>query len=256
MSDAKKVSTANAFSLPLEPLNQRVREKLHHADMSLKCLQAAQLMWDKLLTVDEQHRLGGDLVAAYEKYHGPVRIYLQVRKVWFIRAIIEVARGVDLLSETDYRWLDREISKVDPLLSVSRRAARRPITSERDPEDIIAQECPLHKLLLVQGKGAHCLYWKDEQVLGPWSKNLKIWELLWELARHAKTGQAVAWDQLSTCNTDAIVDRRARLKKFIPGELNLLIKPTGDAGNYRLTLDPTHIYLLTIRPDQLPPVSD
>lgn len=162
MADTPHVDRNRSFAPPLTPLPESTRRILSEMRLLLGPIVSAQRVWDQLLDGQEREKLGNDLVAAYEQFRGTVGIWLSLHPVWFPRAVIHLARGIGFLSESNYRWLEREISSADPTLSDSNRAAPRPEDSDDDPGDRIEQARHKHQLLLVGGNGHHRLYWEGK----------------------------------------------------------------------------------------------
>jgi hypothetical protein len=226
----------------------KVTAKLQEAFHRVQHAETALLVWEKVLTEEERAPLGRDFQSCWKKYRGTVQIWMAVYKVSQARAIIELARKTDQMSEMDYRWLDGEISKVDPMLPPAKRRAKRPRTDREDPEERLLEAISSHQLVLVRGNGRHLAYWKRKKIQAGWDPCARIWELFWQLAESAhRTGGEVSWDQLTDCqNEKQIIHRRSRLKKMIPVDLNDLIKPGSEPRTYKLKMDANQIELIEL----------
>ena len=117
---------------------------------------------------------------------------------------------------------------------------RRPF----EPEELIEQKRQSHALVLVMGRGSRAVYWRDDLVAQDWSVHATPWDLLCVLAEQSKTGQGVDWVLWrDRHDRGPLKDRRYRLKKLIPADLNQKIKSAGQ-GTYQLDLRPEEICLL------------
>lgn len=228
----------------------RVEFKMRETYRRVQNRATFRIVWDRILTDAERSRLGGTVDACYEKYGGTAGLWMALHPVSVLRAIIQVALRTHQLSKMDYRWLDAEISKVDPLLPAPWRAAPRPGRADDDPDEIVDRARLSHRLVMVQGNGFRRLFWDGERVPVDWGRNTLLWELMWQLALKGKLGGSVAWDELTNSTSGRfIVRRRSRLKKVIPPDLNKLIK-TGEAGYYKLMIDRFQVKLIELRPNE------
>lgn len=92
----------------LLPSDPKVRGALEEALSRISPSGSALHLWERVFTDADRQRLGGDVEAAYCKY-GTTGMWAQLNGVTPLRAILDVAHAINLLSETDYRWLLREI---------------------------------------------------------------------------------------------------------------------------------------------------
>lgn len=96
---------------PLQlPSDPQVRSALDEALSRISPPGSALHLWERVFTDGDRERLGGDVEAAFRKYGTP-GMWMQLHGATPLRAIIDVAYGINLLSETDYRWLLREIGE-------------------------------------------------------------------------------------------------------------------------------------------------
>jgi hypothetical protein len=95
----------------LLPSDPKVRGALEEAFSRISPSGSAILLWERVFTDADRQRLGGDVEAAFRK-HGTLGMWMQLHGVTPLRAILDVALGINLLSETDYRWLLREIGEM------------------------------------------------------------------------------------------------------------------------------------------------
>jgi hypothetical protein len=229
---------------------KKVRLKLEETLARLQHRSAAALMWERLLTPGERARLGPDFHHAYARHRTPVAMWVFVHPVWDWRAVIQLGRRLDLLSEADYRWLDAEITPLDPVLPPQRRRAPVPRNEDEDVDDQIEQARRTHRLVLVRGNGHYRVYWRGERVARiNWKSSHKRWELLWTLAARAKRNRSVAPDDLEDlASPQAITDLKLGLR-VLPQELFQLIKADGPL-EYRLHLPPGEIGLFDLEEHQ------
>lgn len=101
-------------------LSAKAVTKLQELAVTLKGAACAVRMWDVLLSAGERHRLGGNFDKAWREY-GTIGIWMKVRQGTAIQGIVEVARGLDLISDFDTTWLSREIGEHKPLAAASDR---------------------------------------------------------------------------------------------------------------------------------------
>jgi hypothetical protein len=89
---------------------QNVKDQLQTQYLRVKAFASAELLWQRVLTAGERTRLGDHLVSSYRKL-GTVGMWREVRGGSNLRAIIETAYSLNLLSEMDRVWLIREIEE-------------------------------------------------------------------------------------------------------------------------------------------------
>ncbi|QDU61032.1 hypothetical protein Pan216_18850 [Planctomycetes bacterium Pan216] len=71
------------------------------AESQVNSTNSALRMWNRVLTVEERQSLGGDIKKLDRHYDngGTARIYMQLRNCSYTRAVLELARDLELLSE-------------------------------------------------------------------------------------------------------------------------------------------------------------
>ena len=234
-----RVAATPAESLKMSP---QVEAKVRGLRRSLSCAQVAEMVWIRELTEEQRAVLGGDLAAASGGGGEALRMWMRFHRCWEPRAVVRLSRAVNLLFETDYRWLERELASFDPTVSAARRragAARHapvPDDEEPDGEDLIQEAVAQHRLVLVSAPPTRRVYWRGKCIAGRWRQGSAQWDLLRLLAGGAAGGtrrapRGVAWDMVNRSSPDAIVDRRSRLKKMLPCELDNLIVTTKGKRN-------------------------
>ena len=239
-------------SVPAAPVLPRtVHAKTEEAFYRVQHWATFLRVWERLLTENERLQLGGDAKACFREYKGAVGMWMALHPMSQPRAIIQLAHRTDQLSETDYRWLDSEISKVDPMLPEPRRAMPRPRNAEEDIDEKISRAKDSHDLVLVEGNGFYRMYWKGNRVDQQWGQHGMSWELIWQLAEKAKLGGQVSWDQFTNSeDRKTVTSRRSRLKPLLPPELDGQIASGTAPGTYKLIVARRQIALIELEPHQ------
>ena len=94
-------------------ISREVANELNTARFRVEPAVVAGRMWRRLFTEDDRQRLGGNIEACWPRL-GTVRMWIKARGVSPERAVIDVARGVELMSEETARWLLRELDLESP----------------------------------------------------------------------------------------------------------------------------------------------
>lgn len=174
--------------------------------------------WDRVLSPDDRERLGGDLRAAYRKYDGPVGIWMHLRGVSDFRALIEVARALNFLSELEAQWLLREFGEL-----------------AANPEQTIAAAIETGALVLTERPRA--IYWEGQEIAVNWNELSAPWHFLCELCRKAKSGLPIDSTDFENKDAKYIGRMKSRLGAVAGFPLSLadLIESAGRA-TYRLNV--------------------
>ena len=93
-----------------QPLPQKVLEELQQQYLRIKMWVSAARLWERVLTEQDRHRLGGNLEECFSRL-GTVGMWAELRAVSQPRAIADVAHELGCLDQTTYRWLLREIGE-------------------------------------------------------------------------------------------------------------------------------------------------
>lgn len=96
---------------PLQHLSNEVRAALATAELRIQNPVGAEYLWKRVLNAGERKRLGDRFEKAYQRHGGTIGIWLQLRKGTPQRAIVDVAHALNLLSDSDWRWLLRELGE-------------------------------------------------------------------------------------------------------------------------------------------------
>jgi hypothetical protein len=155
-----------------KPLRSARDEAWIRADLGIQPFGSAALLWERVLSDEDRRRLGGDLKEAFKLRKGTAGMWAWLRGVSWRRAVVEVARALDMISESTARWLLRELGEV-------------PDDAELAKENAIAAG---HLVLVEIPREA---YWDGKQVEVEWARQTASWAFLWQLCKWAKTGEGV-----------------------------------------------------------------
>lgn len=103
-------------------ISPQVAEELQTQYLRIKAAISADRLWQRVLTEEERQRLGGDLEACWRRL-STAGMWMELRGVSRERAVIEVAGELGFLTESNARWLLREIGEESP---ASQEASERP----------------------------------------------------------------------------------------------------------------------------------
>ena len=90
------------------PISREVASELKTALLRINPPVMAERMWRRLFTEEDREKLGGELQTSWPRL-GTVGLWVQARGVSVEQAVIDVARGLDVMSEQTARWLRREL---------------------------------------------------------------------------------------------------------------------------------------------------
>jgi hypothetical protein len=154
-------------------------------------------------------------------------MWMQLRGVSTVRAVVDVAHQLGLLDDGNHGWLLREADE-----------------SQDDPEEALLAAVAGCRLVLVERPRS--AYWQGGEMTVDWSRHGALWDFLWELCRHAKRGQPV--DSSTFGSVSGVVARQKCRLKALPGfprDLLALMEPVG-RGTQKLNLPPAHIRLFEL----------
>jgi hypothetical protein len=214
---------------------ERARKKLAELRDRLRCDIVAATLWDnsseddrsRLESTDEQRRRAHldkqQVTKGEEQYRSilgnPVQMWMELRGVSRIRAMLDVGRVTNLITEADFRWL----------VAVTEGRTR---SSDELLDDAIASGD------LVLRESPKAVYWKAEEVGVDWDNYLAEWIVVWRLARSAKAGAQLTVSEIGDSLNDKYLSQiRSRMtnRPEFPVELADAIK-TVDGGELRLCL--------------------
>ena len=92
------------------PISQKMANEINTARSRVTSAVAAELMWNDLFTDADRQRHDGDLDKCWRRI-GTIRMWMQARGVSTERAVIEVANGLDLMSDKRANRLLRELGE-------------------------------------------------------------------------------------------------------------------------------------------------
>lgn len=209
-------------------ISERAIEALRTAFLRVHPPMSAVRLWERVLSPADRQRLGGDMEQAFHKY-GTVGMWQQLRGVSGERAVIDVARRLNLMDEATEEWLLREIGDLSD-----------------DPEAAIAAAVATGALVLVESPRA--AYWEGEPIDIDWYDRSVLWTYLWELARHSKADQPIdSFTFGEHAAGDYVVKQKSRLSALeaFPVSLSDRIEPAG-CGSQQLDLPPPQIRLFEL----------
>jgi len=96
---------------PLAQFKPAVCAKIKEQSLLLDTRACYCRSWEQLFTREEQESLGGDLDECWNREPNIVRLWMKLRDRSQLRAIVELAHGLNFLTPQDYQWLLREIGE-------------------------------------------------------------------------------------------------------------------------------------------------
>ena len=122
-----------------------------------------------------------------------VPLWKSLRGVSDCRAILDLAQQINLLSESEHRWLLRECGEISD-----------------DPDE--ARELALKKADLVLLDFPRAVYWCGTEIDIDWNKNGVLWEYVDKLVRAAKRERGIDnSDFANSCHPDHLAKLKSRL---------------------------------------------
>jgi len=204
-----------------EPSPQALDE-FENCRLRIKGFVSAKLLWDRYLSPGDRKRFDDDLEDAYKRL-GTAGIWARLRGVTIQRAVLDVAKKLQTLTDENYEWLLRESGEI------------------LDPEEAKEQAIIAGHLVVVEPQRE--VHWKGARIEVDWHRNEAQWVFLDELCRHAKAGRPV--DRFSfgeRAHQDVVTKRKSRLLSIrgFPIDLGVLIEPV-DPRTQQLRLPPEQI---------------
>lgn len=217
----------------LAALPEHVQEHLRTYLNRVRAAISARYLWDRVFTPDQREHLGGDVEAAFA-VGGTVGMWMRLHGVNHVRALLDVARALNHIDETNYRWLLRETGE-----------------ALDTPDDVVARVVPTGALVLIES--TRQVFWRGEEIAIDWTRNAAGWTYLWELARAAK--QDVALDRTvfsATLAADYLAKTKSRLSGAagFPTDLADRIHAAG-SSNQRLDVPRDQIRLFRVEEIQV-----
>jgi hypothetical protein len=177
-----------------------------------------------MLTAEDRQRLGGDFRRAYAELGGTVPIWRQLHGVSGERALIDVAYGLNFLTETNRDWLLRETGEQFH-------------DSERTLDEAMSQ-C---RLVVIERPRQ--VIWNGEQIEIDWYREDSLWSFFWELCQQSKRSESLRPEHVSeTFTSSALSTRKGRLvnHEAFPNTM-VDVVAAAPGGGYRLALQPQDI---------------
>jgi hypothetical protein len=205
-------------------LPPRVLELLQTTFLRVEPPMAASRLWEQVLSVADRRRLGLDFQSTYRRCGDTVGMWMELRGVTAERALVDVGQKLGFLSAEQRQWLLRELGEVDD-----------------DPETMVSAAVLAGGLVMVDSPRA--VYWKGSEIELDWTSRSALWNYLIELARLAKTRQAL--DRLlfgREVDVNYLTKLKSSVKKLkgFPSDLTSRIVTAG-RGSQRLDIEPTLI---------------
>lgn len=188
---------------------------------------SASRLWRRLKAPDRK-RLGDDMGAAYEQNGGTAGMWQKLRGVSPYRAVLDVGKKVGFVTLEDYEQLLDEIGECD------------------DFEEAIVTAVARRDLVLVERPRA--AHWNGREIDVDWEGNPALWEFFWELASHAKAGQAIDSTVFGErASSDIVAKRKYRLTRMeeFPIELTDSINVV-DRGTQQLEIPSESIRIFEV----------
>lgn len=76
----------------------------------IQCPSSAQRLWERHFSADDRQRFESDLDTVYRRYR-TAGMWANLRGVSLDRAVLDVGRALNFLTQPDYEWLIREIGE-------------------------------------------------------------------------------------------------------------------------------------------------
>lgn len=208
-------------------LSPKAIEELRTARSRVANASWAERLWERHLTPEDRQRLGDDLSHAYGR-HGTIGMWIVLRGVSQLRAIVDLAQLLGFLRAEDHSWLLREIGEAADVDEAMDRA----IVSG----DLVLAERP------------RSVFWNGIEIEIDWHRQAASWEFIWELCRNSKAGQPI--DTFSfgqSGDRNIVTKRKSRLSKLPDFPIDLIDKmETMGRGPQQLTLSPERIRIFEL----------
>jgi hypothetical protein len=180
----------------------------------------------KEMESDKKH-FAVDWKFAHVAYGGTAGMWMHLRGVSHVQAVLDVAVGLGFANSSTREWLLREFHDLyDSQKALKEAIARIPLLLVESPSNA---------------------YWKGKSIDIDWERNRALWSFFWKLCSKSKRSQ---WCRESDFGDDlsrtALSTRKDRLVNHdeFPSDLGLLIESKPNMG-YRL--DPNRIAPQDIR---------
>jgi hypothetical protein len=211
----------NHERIPLTAADERLLETFFRDKPQIMAFR----LWDRILTLSERQLLGNDFAKAFEQ-NGTLGMWNKIHKVSKDRAVIELGRRLQALSNEDAEWLLRVTGE-----------------SEENPEQQMTLAIKAGYLVLRDNP--FVVHWKNTEVPVKWNKNMALTRYFWKLVKSTRNNQILDPADLDEELDDAYLSkmkyRLARMKGF-PQDLAKLILPAGTSCQ-KLDLSPNKIFM-------------
>lgn len=178
-------------NIPTRQPSARAVEEFQTVEIRTQLLISAENLWERHFTAEERQRLGGNLNRAYCDCGGTAQMWQKLNGGTVVRALLDVAIRINVVSKGDYQWLLRECAEdVNPLDAMS---------AAINSGSLVLREVPREA------------YWNSSKIEIPWMKQNKLWNFLFLLAKHAKRGRSVDASTYGAERVNAVTQWKSRL---------------------------------------------
>ncbi len=180
----------------------------------------ACLLWERVFSNEERNRLGGDFGRAHSM--GAIEMWTATHGVSPQRAVLDIARAVNLMTEHDHKWLRGEIGE--------------------DMDGEVALQSAIQESDLVITEMPRAVYWHGNLLEVDWYRHREMWDYISEMSRRSKVGEVVDCTVLVGENSQGrrdgvVAQKKSRLKSTngVPLDLVDAIESAG-RGSQKLNI--------------------
>ncbi|QDU94468.1 hypothetical protein [Lignipirellula cremea] len=202
-----------------------VKKKLEETFLRIQNGAAAERLYEmmdkseKAFIDEREEELFGE--AAHPLFGKTIGMWMQLRGVSQIRAIIEVGYRLNFITDAEREWLLRESSET---FEDAFAAAKT--------QDLVLDEKD------------RTIYWKGQQVDVNWFSRAKLWNFLWLVVEHAKSGDGVDACDFGEVGRNYAAKMASRLRREVPGfPPDLAACIVSESRKTRLSIAPERIRL-------------
>lgn len=197
----------------------------------------AERLWNVVFSEEERSQLGGDFETALREHH-VVEMWIALHGVNQSRAVIDAGYAINLLTDSEYKWLLREGGEPEP-----EQMGSQWTTVSLSPNEIAATK------IVVIVERPRQFFWDGREYDCDWDRFNAQWNFLCELVRCAKRGNPIdRFDIAREARDRKIVSKRkSRLKSLagFPSDFISTISIAG-MGTQRLDVSPDMISILQV----------
>ena len=201
---------------------QELFDRTRHRILGVPC---AHRLWVRALRSAEKRKLGHSFRDAFETYPCAASMWVEVKRVNYSRAVIEVAESLNLLTSTDADWLLREGGEIP-----------------RDPVE--AEQAAIERGDLVFSIKDRKIFWSGKECEIPFGKHTSLWDFWRTSCEAAVQGEGVGWDSFGAAKSETYVADKKNKLSSLPGfPIELIDRYVSDGtGRQRLDLEAERIH--------------